>query len=150
MRIDPIGLGSSNPGVRAFPGAPDIGTQTDFASIMGMQNRVSHAGDGTTSEKARQAAQEFVAKVFIEPMLKQVRDSNHTPPPFGPGPGEKQFGSMIDAQRSIDLVRSASWPIVDRLAADLTRVENTRGNQTGSDQTSRDRAHGPNTYASQT
>ncbi len=126
MRIDTTDLGSS---FRSLPhqASADVDSQTEFAAIMGVQNRVRHAGAGDAAENAKKVAEEFVAKVFLEPMLKQVRESNQTPPPFGPGPGEKQFASMMDAQRALDLVRSASWPIVDRLAADMTR------NQTASE-----------------
>lgn len=104
-------------------------SQTDFASIMGVADRGVRAkadGQSAATNEARQAAEAFVAKVFIEPLLKQARESNKEAPPFGPGQGEKQFASLIDAQRSLDLVRSASWPIVDRLTADLSRAAESR------------------------
>ena len=107
--------------IQAQSMAGDVRTQSDFASVLGIQNRVEHADAGTPEEQAKRVAEEFVAKVFIEPVLKEVREGNDTPPPFGPGPGEKQFAGLMDAQRSIEMVRSASWPIVDRLAADMTR-----------------------------
>tara|TARA_Y100001933_G_scaffold172594_1_gene170860 strand:+ start:52 stop:516 length:465 start_codon:yes stop_codon:yes gene_type:complete len=95
--------------------------QADFASVLGIENRLARRADLTQADEARGVAEGFVAKVFIEPLLKMVREANTQPPPFGPGPGEKEFGSLIDAQRAMDLVRSAEWPIVDRLASDLTR-----------------------------
>lgn len=132
MAIDAPDLGS----LRLLSGASSLGaepvrssSQTDFASIMGIANRTTAAagkGESGLQSEARDAAEAFVAKVFIEPILKQARESNKEPPPFGPGQGEKQFASLIDAQRSLDLVRSASWPIVDRLAADLTRNAESR------------------------
>jgi len=63
-----------------------------------------------------------------------VRSGNDQPPPFGPGPGEEKFGAFIDAQRAMDLVRSADWPIVDRIARDLARAsesENSPGTDAG-------------------
>ena len=113
--------------------AQNVRTQSDFASVLGIQNRVAHADAGTPEEQARRVAEEFVAKVFIEPVLKEVREGNDTPPPFGPGPGEKQFAGLMDAQRSIEMVRSASWPIVDRLAADMTRNAVNSGNEIKAD-----------------
>lgn len=97
--------------------------QADFAGILGIANRVTPDDEGPThAAQARQTAEEFVSKVFIEPMLAQVRESNQSPPPFGPGDGEKQFAGLIDAQRALELVRSASWPIVDRLTSDMLKA----------------------------
>ena len=106
----------------ARPYAPGSERQADFASILGIENRLASRADATPEQEARSIAENFVAKVFIEPMLALVRESNDQPPPFGPGPGEKQFASLMDAQRSIDLVRAAEWPIVERLTNDLTRT----------------------------
>ena len=121
---------ASLPGARLsgphLSGSRTLATQKDFASILGIENRGKHARLGTPEEKARRVAQEFVATAFIEPMLAEVREANKTPPPFGPGKGEQQFGAMIDAQRAIEMVRSSSWPIVDRLTADLTKAEINR------------------------
>ena len=141
MASDPMSIGSvlnmgpeaTNNGlagrlraIQAKSMASDVCTQSDFASVLGIQNRVDHADAGTPEEQAKRIAEEFVAKVFIAPVLKEVRESNDTPPPFGPGPGEKQFAGVMDAQRASEMVRSASWPIVDRLAADMTRSAMSR------------------------
>jgi hypothetical protein len=133
MASDPMSIGrvlETGPGgelagrlraIQAQSVTQNVRTQSDFASVLGIQNRVAHADAGTPEQQAKRIAEEFVAKVFIEPVLKEVREGNDTPPPFGPGQGEKQFAGLMDAQRSIEMVRSASWPIVDRLAADMTR-----------------------------
>jgi hypothetical protein len=104
------------------PAGPNASRQADFASVLGIENRLTPRAGGTPEDEARAVAEGFVAKVFIEPMLALARESNDQPPPFGPGPGEKQFGSLIDAQRSLEMVRSARWGIVERLAGDLTRA----------------------------
>ncbi len=97
----------------------------DFASILGIGERgVPRASGG---DETREAAEQFVAKAFIEPALAIARESNHLPPPLGPGSAEKQFASLIDAQRAMDLVRSTRWPIVDRLVSDLRREPTTDG-----------------------
>ena len=95
--------------------------QTDFAEILGIANRAAASTPTDPAEQARDAAERFVASVLVQPMLALARASNDQPPPFGPGPGENQFGSILDAQRAMELVRSTRWPIVDRLTDDLTR-----------------------------
>lgn len=130
MSIDAPDLGMLRlVGGGSMPRAGQGSSRSDFASIMGVADRGvgAHGNEPVdAAAKAKKVAEEFVAKVFIEPMLKQARDTNKEPPPFGPGQGEKQFSSLIDAQRSLDLVRSASWPIVDRLASDMTRAAEAR------------------------
>ena len=129
MSIDAPDLGTLRLLGSSLPRPGQATSQSDFASLMGVANRGIGSGSADPEDaagKAKKVAEEFVAKVFIEPMLKQARESNKSAPPFGPGQGEKQFSSLIDAQRSLDLVRSASWPIVDRLAGDLTRAAEAR------------------------
>ncbi len=63
--------------------------QSDFARILGIDNRLAPVTAESEAGEARAVAEQFVAKVFIEPMLALVRESNTQPPPLGPGPGEK-------------------------------------------------------------
>lgn len=118
MRIESPHPGLMSP---ARPAARSALDRADFASILGIADRVADGPAPTGAESARAVAEEFVARVFIEPVLAEVRNSNTLPPPFGPGPGEKQFAGLIDAKRAMDMVRSVDWPIVDRLTRDLTR-----------------------------
>ncbi|MBZ0171129.1 MAG: hypothetical protein K8E66_01990 [Phycisphaerales bacterium] len=113
----------------AGPGFPPSAAraQADFASILGIADRGVRDGTDNPVAQAREAAEQFVAKVFIEPALAISRESSDLPPPFGAGSGEKQFSSLMDAQRAMDLVRSSEWPIVDRLVRDMTRAEGTPG-----------------------
>ncbi len=76
---------------------------------------------GSAEEQARQAASDFVAAALVEPVFKQLRESNHSAAPFAPGPAEKQFGSMLDVQYARRLTRSANFPLVDRLAQFLLK-----------------------------
>ncbi len=117
------GMGQLGPLAGVMPGMPGDArrpdARADFASILGIADRgVSRVGGEAAT---RDAAEQFVAKAFIEPALAIARESNRLPPPLGPGGAEKQFASLIDAQRALDLVRSTRWPIVDRLVADLRR-----------------------------
>jgi len=73
------------------------------------------------AEQARQAAEGLVSTSFVEPILKQARESNHAPPPFGPSRTEKQFGALLDTRLSDELVRAANFPLVERITAQLQR-----------------------------
>ena len=73
----------------------------------------------SSTQKARMAAEGLVSTTFIEPILKQLRESNNTPPPFGPGKAEKQFATLLDTKLADEIVRSANFPLVERITAQL-------------------------------
>jgi len=93
--------------------------QTDFAELLNRELTRADAGSGSAEQRARSAAEDFVATALVEPLLKEVRAANDAPAPWGPSDVEKQFGGLIDADRARRLVRSGSFGIVDRLARDL-------------------------------
>jgi hypothetical protein len=72
--------------------------------------------DARAQREARKAAEDFVSIAFIEPVLKKLRETSNAAPPFAPGPAEKQFRSMMDAQIARQVVRAAHFPLVDELA----------------------------------
>jgi Rod binding domain-containing protein len=72
-------------------------------------------------DKAKLAAEGLVSTTFIEPILKQVRESNHTPPPFGPSNAEKQFSALLDTRLADDIVHAANFPLVQRITDQLLR-----------------------------
>ncbi len=90
------------------------GAQASFRDALGIA-RTAHS----TEEGARDAAEQFVAKTFLEPLLKSVRESNQAAPPFAPTQAEKQFRAFADAQLAVEIVKRSDMPIVDRLARDL-------------------------------
>lgn len=69
--------------------------------------------------KARSAAEGLVSTTFIEPILKQVRESNNTPPPFGPSSAEKQFSALLDTKLADEIVHAANFPLVERISKQL-------------------------------
>lgn len=100
--------------------------QSEFARILSMTapGRRSMTGGtptppGDADDRARDAAEQLVATVLVEPILKLVRESNQGAPPFAPSNGEKQFRSMIDAKLAHEITGAARFPLVDRLARDL-------------------------------
>ncbi len=79
----------------------------------------------TPEQQARGAAEEFVAMALIQPVLKQLRESNHASPPFGPTEGEKKFGAVLDSEVAKRIVRASRFPLVDRMATSL--LQRSRG-----------------------
>lgn len=77
------------------------------------------ANEADPVAKARAAAEGLVSTTFIEPILKQVRESNDTPPPFGPSSAEKQFASLLDTKLADEIVHAANFPLVERISKQL-------------------------------
>ena len=95
---------------------PISSSGSDFSSILARADRKTNA---TPAERARSAAQQFVAVALVQPLLKQLRETSMAAPPFAPTSGEKQFQSLYDAEIAQRLVSAAHFPLVDRLAHDL-------------------------------
>jgi Rod binding domain-containing protein len=77
---------------------------------------------GTPADRARDAAEQFVALTFVQPALKALRDTNQAAPPFAPSEGEKQFRALLDAELARRIVHKADYALVDRLARDLLKA----------------------------
>ncbi|MBY0261562.1 MAG: hypothetical protein K2Q20_04425 [Phycisphaerales bacterium] len=92
--------------------------RSSFASILG---RASADTTKSPDEQARDAARQFVAVTLVQPLLKQLRESNTAAAPFAPSSGEKQFQSVIDADLALKITGAAHFPLVDRLAGDLAK-----------------------------
>jgi Rod binding domain-containing protein len=100
-----------------------LAAQNSFQSVLGRSLGVS---DATPEAQARDAAESYVALTFIQPILKQMRESDHTPAPWGPTQGEKQFGALRDAELAQRIAHAQRFPLVDRVARDLlTRASRT-------------------------
>lgn len=113
---DRVGEGMTEP-VQSARDLNRLTQQADFAGILASQRGKA----GTPEQQAKQAAEDFVSVALVQPILKQLRDSNKAAPPYGPGPGEKQFRTLADAQMARNLVRSTNWPLIDRLAKQMLR-----------------------------
>ncbi|MGE3109424.1 MAG: hypothetical protein AB7G11_14145 [Phycisphaerales bacterium] len=100
------------------------GLQEDFARILGRAR--SAAPDNP--EAARQAAEEFVSMSLVQPLLAQLRSTNHAAAPFAPSTGETQFRQMLDAQIAHDIVRAKQFPLVDAVARKL--LSRSQGHET--------------------
>ncbi len=97
----------------------DVGERELFSSVIA---RASRAPGSSKEADARTAAQGLVSTALVQPIFKQLRESaSAAAPPFGPGPGERSFRSMLDTTMAQKLVSSQNWPLVDRLARDLLK-----------------------------
>ncbi len=108
--------------------APSFGkgleAQRSFSESLGALARAAGAESRlkrTETDRAREAAEKLVSTTLVEPILKQLRETNNAAPPFGATPAEKQFGALLDHRLAQDIVQSANLPIVDRVARDLLR-----------------------------
>ncbi|MEM1331347.1 MAG: hypothetical protein AAGG07_12385 [Planctomycetota bacterium] len=90
-------------------------------------------------QRAREAAERFVAMTFVEPVLASLRDSNSAAEPFKPNQAEKQFRGMLDNQLAERVVSAADFPLVDRLASDLLRTASSAAQPTAIAQEERTR-----------
>lgn len=97
-----------------------------FAQVLSRAEGVAER----TPEAAREAAEQLVSVALVQPIFERLRASNQAAPPFGPGPGEKTFAGLLDAEFSRRLTTSAQWPLVDsiaaRLSAKMTRDEGAK------------------------
>ncbi len=94
--------------------------QQTFTDALG--KKLSSPGEAPGPEaRARATAEDFVAVALVQPILKQLRESNQAAAPFAPGEVEKQFRGLADAQVARQVVKASSFPLVDRLAGDLLR-----------------------------
>ena len=104
--------------------------QNEFAAMLSQSmaarsstnKRTTDMTEADKETQARQVAQDFVAVAFVQPILKNLRNSHmgaELPPPLGPGPGEKQFRTLADTQVSRQLVKATNWPLVDTLTRTL-------------------------------
>lgn len=95
--------------------------QESFASVMSRADRRAGNQSRSAEQRSREAAEQFVSITFLQPVLKQLRSASMAQGPFAPSAAEKQFQSLYDAELAQRLTKASSWPLVDRIAADLLK-----------------------------
>ncbi len=90
-----------------------------FANILG----VRRPQGGDAAEEARTAAEEFVAISLVQPILEQLRETNEAAPPFAPGPAERMFGPILDAEIAQRIVQKSGYDLVDAVARQLLKAQ---------------------------
>lgn len=96
----------------------------------GFGGALARAEGAASEEQAREAAEQLVSLVLVEPILAAVRESSQAAPPFAPTSGEKQFRAMLDAELAQEITRAARFPLVERLARDLRNAVRTEAQET--------------------
>ncbi|MEL7473560.1 MAG: hypothetical protein AAGK04_09605 [Planctomycetota bacterium] len=120
--IEPISKSALLPLRASLRGGPSSGLerQEAFARALNTAERRIDSSESPEA-KSRDAAERFVSATFIQPLLKQFRESNQAAPPFAPSEAEKSFGGILDAMLADQIVQAQGLPIVERLARDLLR-----------------------------
>jgi Rod binding domain-containing protein len=100
---------------------------SEFSSVLG---KIQQREDEDPEAFARRSAENFVAIGLVQPLLKQMRESNHAAPPFAPTQAEKQFQGLADAELAQRMVRVSNFPLVNKIADKLlekyrAKTENT-------------------------
>ena len=107
------------------PGPPEVSFDSVLSRRQGLYldatARQQSSRGSTPEELARRTAQDFVAAALIEPILKQLRETSSAAPPFAPGPAEKQFRGIADAQVARQIAQVSRFAIVDQVARNLLR-----------------------------
>jgi Rod binding domain-containing protein len=112
-----------NPFNKNKPPHKDTGPLTD-PNANSLAKAIKPTNESETvsaASQAREAAEGLVSTTFIEPILKQLRESNNTPPPFGPSNAEKQFSALLDTKLSDEIVKAANFPLVERIIENILR-----------------------------
>lgn len=86
--------------------------QGEFSAVL------ARAGseEAPVEARAREAAEQLVSIALVQPLLAQLRSTNHAAPPFAPSQGEQQFQTMVDAQVAQRITKASGFGLVDRLA----------------------------------
>ncbi len=104
-------------------GSPDAAA--DFASVLSRARVSPQRQAASLEERAREAAQDFIAISLVQPILSHLREHPLVDPeemgPLAPGVGEKTLQPLWDAQAAREIVRASNWPMVDRLAQQLLK-----------------------------
>lgn len=89
-------------------------SQGAFLVALGRASRTPPSAD--PEERAMGAARQFVSQALVEPVLRQIRSTDDSAPPFAPGPGEKQFRALLDAETAQRIVMATRFPLVEQVA----------------------------------
>jgi Rod binding domain-containing protein len=95
--------------------------QAGFASVLSRAQARPGAESRTPQQRAREAAEQLVATALVQPVLKQLRETNNAVEPFKPNSAEKSFSQMMDTELSQRIVKSRGWALVDRVADTLLK-----------------------------
>ena len=102
------------------PMAQDTDNTHDF------QKQLAAAAESMRDQKAHQAAEDFVATSFIQPLLAEARRDPLKVDMFHGGQAEEAFGQQLDVILAGRVVHKANLPIVDSIYRGITRSSSRR------------------------
>lgn len=115
--MDATGISSSIGA--SMDASPSVVSQRQrmFANVISRaSSQAAPQHEGEQGGQAREAAEQLVAMTFVQPMLKQLRESSQAAPPFGASSAEKSMQQMADATLAQQLVHASRWNVVDSVA----------------------------------
>lgn len=131
--LEPRTQGDGKDAATNKPVGPDFrGTDSGMtASVPGLRGKGLSAldikpGDKISPQQARKAAEEFVSLSLVQPVLAQLRKTNHAFGVFAPGEHEKQFGPLMDAEIALRVTKAQNFPLVDAVARNLLEFSQRR------------------------
>lgn len=103
----------------AAPGGVEPSLQRDFADLLGIARRVRGGGGADLERRAHDTAERFVATTFVQPLLDRFTEMSDPAPPFQRTRAERTFGTLLNGQMALEVVRKGEWSVVDRVASRL-------------------------------
>ncbi|WP_428388811.1 hypothetical protein [Mucisphaera sp.] len=105
---------------RVSPAVQQRAASAGAGSFFNQLERLVASDDTEAVERqVRDSAEKMIAGMFIEPVLKQLRNGPFKTEMFSGGMGEEVFGAQLDTELSMRMARSANWPLVDSLVDEL-------------------------------
>ncbi len=100
--------------------------RASFAQVLSIAERTIDAqaaerSQQTRTDEQRKAAEDFVAMAFVQPILKQLRESNQAAAPFAPSSAQKSFQQMLDGVLSRNITQASNWPLVEKVQERLSK-----------------------------
>ena len=101
--------------------APEGDDQASF--LRAMVRRLGGDGDapeaGTHEGLVGVAARRLVSDAFLEPLLREARESSQPGGIFAPGAGEKRFGHLVDRAMADRIVDAHRFDVVEAVERSL-------------------------------
>jgi hypothetical protein len=104
--------------------------QANFSQVLNTAQRALDTNEAqreqqTKSDETRKAAQDFVSIAFVQPVLKQLRESSQAAAPFAATSAQKSFQQMLDGVLARKITQGTNWPLVDAVEQRMLRKAGT-------------------------
>ena len=106
-------------GLAGLPGPRALPAREPSVPAEGFASRLRAAEPDERRRVAREAAEQLVATVFIEPILATLHAGSLAAGPFAPGSAERRFMPFLDQQLAERIARGMDFALVDRITEQL-------------------------------